>query len=846
MLARVSLRYLVRHPWQTVLSVLGIALGVAVVVAIDLVNHSARLAFALSTEAVVGRATHQIVGGSTGLDERLYTTLRTKVGITGLAPIVEGYAQIAQEPTTTLHVLGVDVFAERAFRPYVTASPTRDNNALGRLLSEPNTALLSDDVLSRFRLDENSALHLRMPSGDETLTVVGSFRSQDKALLKAQSDIVIVDIATAQEMFGSVDRLSRIDLLVPQGEAGVAMLARIQALLPPQARIVNTGTRSQALSQMTSAFQLNLTAMSLLAIVVGMFLIYNTIAFSVVQRRSIIGVLRALGVTRGEIFRLVLLEALAIGTVGVVVGIVMGILLAQGLLHYVIRTINDLYFTLQLSAVDVDPVLLFKGAVVGIGATLLAAIVPAMEATSTQPKAVMQRSAAEEKFNKMVPYLAILGMLLMFLAGVLLVLPIKSLEIGFLTLFLVIAGFALWIPAFTQILARYSQRPFYAIFGVIGSMASRGVNASLSRTGLACTALAVAIAASVGVTVMIDSFRYSVVVWLENSLRADIYVSRADNTAQTQPSLDAALIANLSTLPGIRNVSLGRRTQLDTQLGPVELFAVKMPEASFDAFRLKKSAALAQDKFFRGDGVLISEPFAFRHNVGIGDKLLLPTDRGEQGFTIVGIYYDYSSDQGVITMYRATYERFWDDRAITSMGIYTTRGVNQADLLKKIRKLVLPTPGVVAQSNSSLRSTSIEIFDRTFAITYILRFLAVLVAFIGILSALMAIQLERAREFSVLRALGLLPAQLVALITLETGLMGLIAGLLAIPLGIMLAAILVFVINQRSFGWSMQFILDPVLLLQAVGLALLAALCAAGIPAYRIARLPPAVFLRHE
>lgn len=846
MLARVSLRYLARHPWQTVLSILGVALGVAVVVAIDLVNHSARSAFMLSAESVAGRATHQIIGGTAGLDETLYSMLRTTLGVTQSAPIVEGYAQTEEASQGALHILGVDPFAERPFRPYIKIH--RDNSLTLRWLSEPSAALFPVNTLERLRLERGDELNVQINGMPNTLGVAGSFRIEDKTLRQTLEELVIVDIATAQELFGLYGRLSRIDLIISPDEEGQALHARIVAALPPHARIIATGTRSQALTQMTKAFQLNLTAMSLLALVVGMFLIYNTMAFSVVVRRTLIGTLRALGVTRAEVFKLILLEALALGSVGSILGLILGIVLAQGLLHFVVQTINDLYFTLQLGTIDVSLALLFKGLIIGIFVTLLAAALPALEATTTQPKAVLQRSVIELRFRRWVPYLAIFGMALLCAAGIMLLLSAKSLFLSFFILFLVIAGSALCIPSLVLMLVRLAQKPFFSVFGFIGSIAIRSISASLSRTGIAIAALTVAVAASISVTIMIDSFRDSVISWLENTLRADIYVSSTANITQNaRMQLSPMLIKRIGQLPGVQTMSQGRRILIETGKGRVELFAVDMPERSFEAFRLKEGDPdRARKAFFSSNGILISEPFAYRYGLAVADNVTLPTDQGEREFPVVGIYIDYSSDQGVVTMHRKTYDRFWQDRTVSSLGIYTIPGAESADLLQNIRSLLSDTPGIIAQSNTQLRSTSIEIFDRTFAITYILRLLAVIVAFVGILSALMAIQLERAREFAVLRALGLVPKQLASLIALETGLMGIIAGVLAAPLAIILAAILVFVINQRSFGWSMQFILDPLLLAQSVILAFVAALSAAIIPAYRIARLPPAVFLRNE
>jgi putative ABC transport system permease protein len=250
-----------------------------------------------------------------------------------------------------------------------------------------------------------------------------------------------------------------------------------------------------------------------------------------------------------------------------------------------------------------------------------------------------------------------------------------------------------------------------------------------------------------------------------------------------------------------------------------------------------------------GGAVMVSEPFAYRHDVAAGLRVRLNTDRGRHDFPVAGVFYDYGSSAGVVVMSRATYDRFWDDRAVSAIAVYAAPGTDPDALIGALRARadeVAPPAEVVIRSNRALREASLEIFDRTFAVTRVLRLLIVVVAFVGVLSALMAQALERTREVAFQRALGLTPRQVWGVITAQTGLMGLVAGLLAMPVGVLLAAVLVFVINRRSFGWTMPLDVRPDVLLQGLGLAVVAALLAGLYPALRMAGASPAEALRDE
>lgn len=841
-LGRASLRYFLRHPWQAVLSVLGVAIGVAVVAAVDLANESARRAFLLSIETLSGPVTHQIVGGPNGVPETLYRTLRIEAGARAAMPVLEGHAAAPQHGRRSLRILGVDPFAGNVAGPYLPTA--RSEIDLRRLLVEPATGLLTRETAQRLGLALDDRLHLEIRGAPVALTVVGLLDPETETTRQALADTVLVDIATAQELLDAPGRLSRIDLIVPDEDAG--LLERIRAALPPGVELVPAQARAAAMTEMTRAFQLNLNALSLLALIVGAFLIYNTMTFSVVQRRPLIGTLRTLGVTRREVFALVLGEALLIGAAGTALGLGLGLALADGLLGLVTRTIDDLYFNLTVSRLTITPASLAKALALGLGATVAAALAPAREATHAPPVTVLSRSSVETRAHRRRPWLAGAGVAAMLLGAALLLIPSKALPLSYAGLFAIITGFALLTPAVTVLLMRVLRPVMGALFGILGRMAARGVVVSLSRTGVAVAALAVAIAATIGMAVMIGSFRATVVHWLDQYMQADVYVSPLESTP-VNASLDPALVERLAATPGVAAVTTGRYVSIESADGLTELNALRPGPRTREAFAFKEGdPATLWDELRREDVVIVSEPYAYHHGLRVGDTVTLRTDRGRRPFRVVGVFYHYGTSQGVVMMDRATYDRHWDDPHVSSLGIYAERGVPVEELVEALRQRAAGFAPVHIRSNRALRETSLAIFDRTFAITSVLRALVMLVAFIGILSALMAIQLERARELAVLRANGLTPRQLWGLVSTETGLMGAAAGVLAIPQGLVLALVLIFVVNLRSFGWTMQVVVEPMVLAQGLLLAVTAALLAGIYPALRMTRTPPALALRSE
>lgn len=827
----VSRRYLLRHPWQVGLAILGIALGVAVVVAVDLANASAQRALVLSVERIAGRATHQIKGPPAGIPERWYAEARRNGMLPQRsAPRVAGFVSIRG---STYELLGVDPFAEAPLgRLGETPLAAFD---LAGFMSRPGAVLLPQAVARDLGVKAGDSLIGRVAGKTHRLQVVGVMGATGNS--PAGGRLVIADIATAQEVLDSSGFITGIDLILTPDEVRAT-----RARLPEGYALEATGGRAAELAAMTRGFSLNLTALSLLALIVGGFLIYNTMTFSVVQRRDLFGLLRALGATRRQVLALVMGEAAIVGAVGTLIGLAAGMVLSQGLVQLVTRTIDDLYFVMTVRGFHFDVIPLAKGAMLGMGATLAVAAFPAWEAGRTSPRATMSRSLLEYRVRHVVPRLSVAGMAIAG-TGAAILAASEHIVTSYAGLFVVVLGAALLSPLATvALLAMIPRRG-----GAVLRLAARGISGALSRTSAAIAALMVAIAATVGIAIMVTSFRATVIDWLDYHLRADIYISIPDAYSRRASSpLDPVLVEALTGHPTVAEFTSWRGVEVGTHLGAMRLSVLKLSAESRKGYRLiagdpeRVWAAVAQGE------LLVSESLARRNGLQAGAGLTIDTERGPHTFRIAGIYYDYGSDRGTLLMARAAYQRYWSERAVSALGLYLRRDTDTEAVIDALRQLAAPLQAVVIRSNQGLREASIAIFDRTFTITQVLRLLAMGVAFVAVVSALMAIQLERGREFAILRAAGMTPGQLWRLILGQTLLMGMIAGLLALPLGIGLGWVLTQIINRQSFGWSVGWELPPAALLGSVALALLAALLAALYPAWRMARTSPAGALREE
>lgn len=827
LLLRAGLRYQLRHPWQAALALIGILMGVAVVLAVDLANEAAKASFALSAEQLQGAATHRVVAADGRVPESVYTQRFLVPGQPPMAPVITAPVRVAGRDGR-FRLVGLDLFAEGPFRGALPGAITGEAS-LTDWLARTDVAAVSRSAAAYLEREVGNRLPVESGGRSHALEIVAI--SDDDSV--GSQDLILVDIATAQAITGMHGYLSHIDLTLDEFE-----LAELKEQLPAPLRVVGIADQTLGTVGLSASFELNLTAMSLLALLVGLFLIFNAISFSIVQRRNLFGRLRALGVQAGELSRLILAEALLLGLLGTAAGLALGIWLGHGLTAIVAATVSELYYQVTADAVQISASSLAKAIALGLGGTLVAAWLPARQAARTPPLTTLSRAALEDSARGRLPRLALAGALLVMGGLTIAFLLPGGVVTGFAGLFLMILGAALITP----LGLRLTHRLFDLLPGRgIWRMAVRDLDRHLSRLGTAAAALMVALSASVGVAVMVESMRESVSDWLRALLTADLYVA-AEGFADGA-SLPAHVVATAKRLPAVDTYSSYRDRTLRLGGKRLELVAATLAPASRAGFDFTARGIADPWALFDRGQVLISEPLAHRLDLGAGGRLRLPTPAGDAEFTVAAVFRDFASEHGRLFLDRGAYQRYWPDPAVDTLALFSAQG---GAALARAAGAALPDEGLVLTAAREIQRESMAVFDRTFRITEVLRLLSLLVAFIGVLTALMAVQLERSKEYAVLRALGLTRQQVGTLILLESGTLGLLAGVLAIPTGIAMAWVLTEAIQLRAFGWSMPFVVSAGPLWLTVGLGVLAALLASLYPAWRSAWHDPAPQLRED
>jgi len=860
----VTLRHLLGEWPRTLLTVLGVALGVGVFVSVRLAQHSALASFSDSVDAVAGRANLEVTGSGEGFDERAFPALRAVPGVRAAAPVVQvdalaaaggpgGPAAFAAGESgrwrEALLVLGLDPLLEGPFTRWSPdpADTAARAEALGFLL-DPRAVAVPRALATRLGLARGDTLTLLAGGAPVPLVVRAVLDSPD--LQHAWGgNVALVDLATAQELFHRAGRLDRVDLIVDSG-ARDAVAARVRAVLPPGAEVGPPEARTRQVEGMVRAFGLNLTALSFIAVFVATFLIFNAVGLSVLRRRREIGALRALGLTRGATLRLFLAEGLAVGAAGTALGLVFGTVLARGALGAVSRTLHDLYLIQRANELVPDPATYAAGAALGLAVSTLSALAPALEAAATPPSLTLRQGALlEARRLRPLRWAAAAALLLAAAAATALWTVRAGAPLGgFAAAFLVLAGFAAATPPATLALETLAGPLLRRAAGIEAALGARYLREAVARTSAVTAALMVAVGMMVALTIMVGSFRATVDTWVGQTIRGDLYVEPVGHRLnQAATALPRALVEGLAGLPGVRAVDTYRGARIVHGGRPAWMVGIDF-EVQRDAGQLaflRGRSREVLDRALRQDAALVTESFAHHHGVREGDTLTIATVTGPARLPVAGVFYDYSTDAGAVLVDRRLYARLWNDDRVQSFALYLEPGADAAEvrarLLERADGLVLHVI-----PNRGLRARVLTVFDQTFQITWALQGIAVVVAVLGVVSALTALILQRGREIGTLRAVGALRAQVRRMVLTESALLGGIGAALGCACGWALAVILVHVINKQFFGWSIRMTVDPWVFVQAVGLMVAAALLAGLGPARLAAGRAAAEAMREE
>jgi putative ABC transport system permease protein len=842
---RAGLRARILQPRTSLLSVISIALGVAVFLSITIANRGAVESFTNAFSQITGKAELEIRGD---LPDSILPSVQACKGVLAATPIIEAMVTLPDFPGESLHLAGIDPFTAEGVLGMEPNLEGGSGEGLAAWLGKEMVVAVGADFLTSHHLHLGDSVSLQGPGGPKKVKI--GFEITHHAGF-AEGHVAAIDIAAAQEWIGKIGKLSAILIKLRNPTEKEAVIARLREIVPSTASIEPPSQRTKQVEIMLASFRMNLSALSLVSLMVGMFFVGNTAAAAVIHNRISLGIMRAVGVGRRMILSMVLAEAALCGVVGSLLGIIISPLLAGILAAPVAQTVTALYLPVQSQGGWPSLLEGLAATLAGVGVSLLAAWIPARAASRVDPTLVLHPGSAPEIFPMPVGSLALLGILLLGLATLFSVGALHGglALLGFGAAFLVLAGFSLLVPGAIMLVARLMGKA--SLFsGPIVRLALEQSLRSLHRTAPTVAALAAAVSMMVGISVMIHSFRGSVIAWTNRTLTADLFIAPASNEllglAHTLP---AGVQEWWQKQPEVKEVGTFREFEIRSVTGESVMLGVVSGSARGTIDFLHGGGEEKTRDLLSGKGVALSESLAQRLQLKQGEMIVLATPKGTLSPPILDLYRDYTRDRGVALMGAALFRQLWGDQGIHSLAIGFLHGATQQQIDQKSQEFVKAFGGkeaFVCYSNRTLKERIVEIFNQTFAITAVLRSISIVVAIGGVMLTLGMLVMERSREIGVLRAMGASSVQIVQMMIAEAGFIGIVASAVGLVSGAGLACVLTWVINRAFFGWSID-LSYPWWELAMVPLWMTCAAVVAGmIPAWRAAAIPPATALRME
>jgi len=847
LLKNITLRHLRLHKGRTILSIIGIALGVGVFVSVQMAIHTAIESFNATVDHVSGKANFQITSFGRGFSEEVYLKVKKVPGVKAATPVIQYTSKMDEPIGEPLYLLGIDVFSDQPFREYQFYQ-SEDEGLL--FLKDPHSIAITEKLANRHGLKKGEKITLIVGSKKVILNITNLLKMEGPAN-SLEGNFGLIDIASAQEALEKVGLIDRIDLMVDKSKPIEAIERELRKVIPPGVEVRRSDTRSGQIEKMVSAFHLNLTALSFISLIVGMFLIYNAISISVIQRRREIGILRSVGLTRPQTLRLFMGEAVWIGCLGSLIGIGIGIGLAKIMLYLVSRTITALYILVKAEHLLISPTVLIAGFGMGVLASVLSSIGPAREASRIAPKEALALGTLETKIKIRLRHFSLIGIGFLILSFIFaLQKPIYHRPIlGFLAALLILIGVSFLIPSVTTLLNRLLAPLLGFLFGSEGKLASRYIHDSMARTVITIAALMTALSMLISISIMILSFRKTVDLWVEQSINGDVFIFPGSYSITGYSALLPLEVSRaLPSLPGVKAVDSFRALEAEYQGQPALIASVDgevFLNLKVIRFTRGNRQAILQ-QFAAGQAILVTESFSIKRQVKAGDRIKLNTPKGEKDFLIAGVFYDYSSDWGMVLLEKKIFQSLWDDETFHSAGIYLKEGVSQETFKETLRERYSKPYRLFVVSHRELRNEVLKIFDQTFAITYALEFIAIIVAILGIINSLNALIIERQRDIGIIRAVGAFRRQIEKTTLIEAGMIGFFSHILGLLCGFLLSVLLIYVINKQSFGWTIQFSIPLWSLIESWLVVMVTSIGAGFIPARRAAKMNVVESLRME
>ena len=848
-----SLRHMRRHLGRALTVLFGIALGAAVFTSVRLAVNASLDSFAKSMDLIAGRADHVVTLPGDYVPENIISKLQNHPAIQAASPLLTTYTRLAQEGTEPFLLIGFDPILDRSLRDWrVSQKSNQEALVWLELLKEPFTLILGRPLAEQLGFDVGDELLLEHVRQKAKFKIIGELAAEGLALAEG-GRVALTDIATFQEFTGLFGKVDRIDLRL-KANATSEDLENIRKILPEGVTLNPPSATRESGQGMIQAYQLNLSILSFASLFVGMFLVYSLVALNAASRRQELAILRATGASGYHLCFIFLAEGALFGFVGWLVAIPIGHLLIIYLLHGVSQTISTLFVRVQVEAIAVDAgeMLLSFGVTVFIA--VLAAYQPAREARQVSPKAALQISQMGMRTRNSPKQL--------FLAGIgciAVVWPLSQLPAvmgvplpGYFSIFLLFVGFSMLAPWTLEHIGLALSLVLHRLAGVPAYLAGRYVSDGGARTAVSVGALITTVALFTSLVIMIHSFRQTVQLWTDQTIRGDLFLTaKMGEINQFRYPISQEVITGLQAFEDKVDIVPNRRLFLTHKnfAYEFELLDVQgfLKYASFIWLRGDPDRIIPMLK--RGEGVIVSEVYSNRTGLGIGDLFRAQVGEAFVELPILGIVRDYRTRGGVVFCDLSHFEKRYQDVEWGGLRIFfkdQTQNLDQA--VADLRRDIIKHMGdkVDMLSGQRLRGAVLQIFDETFAVTTVLLVIALIIAALGIATTLTVMVLERSRQLNTLFAVGASFKQIRLMIFWEAGFMVVIGEVAGVICGFILSYLLIYVVNQQSFGWTFLYGVDWASLGLSIPLIITTAIAAALPAVNMVFRLPPATLLRER
>lgn len=861
-----ALRRVLLEPGRTALLVLGVSLGVAVVVAVRMLNATAVGRLGQVSEVAVGAGALVVEGGATGVPLELVATVRGAPGVARATPLLTRSARVAlpegapEDPESPggdggrVLVLGLDPTDQAGREAAAKEQGLQLSPFLAAVAKDP--CVVAGPLARRRGLKAGSRLELFLARGRRAFTVIGTFEPKGAAAEATGGDVVLLPLPLAMEAFGLPGRVDRIGVELAQGADPEAVTRALRERLPPGYDAKAPGSDTLRPQALMGTVQLGLQLASLLALLIGQFLVYNAMAIAVVRRRPEIGVLRAVGMTRLQVALLLLAEAFAFGVLGACAGVFIGWAIAQAAVGAVNQQVSYMYAALAAADAGLDRTTVIIGLLSGPIATVLAALPPVVQALLVSPVEAARKDLPRGRPERAVR-LAALGGLALLLGGAAGALAAGSAGLsigpGMVVLVGLGGGAALLSPLLLGWAVRGARPLLSAGLGPTGALACDDAQMHPIRTGTTVAALMIALGGVLGIAGLVQSLQTAITGWVEHVLTADLYAAASTPIGTPSNTLLAAEVgAELASVPGVAEVypirftfeaaearkGAGLAEPRPTLVTSVDLGflgnATRLPvvEGSADAV-----VEIARDP---ADRVAIASNLAKQRGYRVGDRITLRTPSGPWSPTVAVVILDYTSDHGCIFVHRPEFIRRWGDDRANAFDLFCAPGSTPAQITAvagELRRRFGPRYDLFVTENQAFRKRIMGVVEATFTVTFAMQVVAIGVALLGVVTTLFASTLERTREIGVLRAVGATRGQIARAVVTEAVLLGVVSALLGAALGGLLGVAIVTRIVGGTFGWDLVYVYPWKDALAGGALATALAALAGVLPALRASRV---------